>query len=69
MLDKKKIIITGGNGFLGKYLTTQFANAGYEVVALSRGQFDLTQREAAERAFLEIKPDMNFTMVTRIVWL
>ena len=58
MLDKKKIIITGGNGFLGKYLTTKFANAGYEVVALSRGQFDLTQREATERAFLEIKPDI-----------
>jgi uncharacterized protein len=32
----KKIIIAGGTGFVGKYLTKQFANLGYQVIIISR---------------------------------
>ena len=32
----RKIIITGANGFLGKYLSQWFLNQGWEVVGLSR---------------------------------
>jgi len=32
----KKIVIAGGTGFIGKYLTTQFRNLGYEVLIISR---------------------------------
>lgn len=32
----KKIVIAGGTGFVGKYLTEQFRNSGYEVVLISR---------------------------------
>jgi uncharacterized protein len=31
-----RAIITGGTGFQGKYLITELANAGYEVIVLSR---------------------------------
>ena len=33
---KKKIIIAGGTGFIGHYLTEQFTNLGYEVHIISR---------------------------------
>lgn len=36
MNDKKKVILAGGAGFLGRALTKQFVQAGYEVVLLSR---------------------------------
>jgi len=33
---KKKIVIAGGTGFTGKYLTQQFIAAGYDVLIISR---------------------------------
>lgn len=33
---KKKIVIAGGTGFIGNYLTTQFQKMGYEVLIISR---------------------------------
>lgn len=32
----KKIVIAGGTGFVGKYLTKQFGNLGYQVIIISR---------------------------------
>lgn len=32
----KKIIIAGGTGFIGKYLTKQFGDLGYQVIIISR---------------------------------
>ena len=32
----KKIVIAGGTGFIGKYLTAQFRHIGYEVIIISR---------------------------------
>ncbi len=37
----KKIVIAGGTGFVGKYLTEQFANLGYEVIIISRQKSDI----------------------------
>ena len=34
----KKIVIAGGTGFTGKYLTQKFASSGYEVIIISRQQ-------------------------------
>ena len=31
-----KIILAGGTGFVGQYLAKQFANAGYEIIIISR---------------------------------
>ena len=36
MMKKKKIVVTGANGFLGKYLCHWFAKLDWEVVAISR---------------------------------
>ena len=35
-MKTKRIIVTGANGFLGKYLCHWFTNLGWEVVAISR---------------------------------
>lgn len=54
----KNVLITGGQGFLGKQLATRFKRGGGIVFALDHSQYDLTQREAVELAFSDIKPDI-----------
>jgi uncharacterized protein len=38
---KKKIVIAGGTGFIGKYLKTQFEKMGYEIIVISRREGDV----------------------------
>jgi uncharacterized protein (TIGR01777 family) len=42
----KKIIIAGGTGFVGRYLTTQFRGLGYQVVIIARRKGDVAWEEA-----------------------
>lgn len=35
---KRKIVIAGGTGFVGKYLTQKFTSLGYELIIISRQQ-------------------------------
>jgi nucleoside-diphosphate-sugar epimerase len=42
-MTKRKIILAGGTGFVGKYLKDQFANAGYEVIIISRQKDSYSQ--------------------------
>jgi GDP-L-fucose synthase len=47
----KKILITGGTGFVGHHLQEELARRGVSFFAFGRRQFDLTQREQAEVVF------------------
>ena len=47
----KKVLITGGTGFVGKHLQAELAQRGVPFFAFGRRQFDLTCREQAEAAF------------------
>jgi uncharacterized protein len=38
---KLKIVIAGGTGFIGKYLTGQFEKTGYDVIVISRSKGDV----------------------------
>ena len=37
--QKEKILVTGGGGFLGRYVISSLLNAGYEVISFSRGSY------------------------------
>jgi len=43
----KKIVIAGGTGFVGKYLTTRFCNLGYQVIIISRQKENIQWNDAA----------------------
>ena len=47
----KKILITGGTGFVGKHLQEELARGGVPFFAFGRRQFDLTHWEQAEAVF------------------
>ena len=57
-VNGKSVLITGGRGFLGNFLVERFTKAGSKVFAPARAQCDLTQREAVERTFDDVRPDI-----------
>jgi len=62
----KRVLVTGSEGFTGRYLVAELENAGYEVVGLgshpseSPGylQADLTDSEALKNALASVQPDV-----------
>jgi len=60
-----KILITGINGFTGKYIAERFASEGYDIVGLVQGDpltegqvsCDLTDKNAVSETLRELKPD------------
>ena len=52
----KKILLTGVNGQVGHALKTKLTQ--YEVIALLRGQLDLTKAHDIKRIVRDIKPDL-----------
>ena len=57
-LAGRKVLITGGKGFLGTQLAERYRKAGSEVIAPARSECDLTHRDEVERAFASTKPDV-----------
>jgi GDP-L-fucose synthase len=58
-LSSKRILVTGGGGFLGSYIVERLAAEGaHEIAAPRRKDYDLTQAEAIERLFRECRPQV-----------
>src|SRR5487761_2745638 len=47
----KKVLVTGGTGFVGKHLQQELTRRGIACFAFGSRQFDLTKWEQAEAAF------------------
>ena len=52
-----RILVTGGDGLLGRELRIALAAAGHDVVAVDAADFDVTDAEATTRAIVEEEPD------------
>lgn len=50
---QRKVLITGGTGFIGKHLQSALAEREVEFFAFPRSQYDLTMRDQAEAVFSE----------------
>ena len=53
-----RILVTGAAGQLGRELVDAARGAKHEVVALSKAELDITDREAVSRAMSEAHPDV-----------
>ncbi len=57
-LTEKRILLTGGRGFLGSTLQKKLESTGVVVHAPSKQQCDLTSRSEVEEVFTNIKPEV-----------
>src|SRR5690348_11179448 len=58
-LTSKRILVTGGGGFLGSHLLENLRQGGCkDIIAPRRREFDLTQAEAIERLFHQYRPEV-----------
>jgi GDP-L-fucose synthase len=54
----RRVLITGGRGFLGSHLVDRFRRAGYDVTAPSRADCDLTEGVAVDTLFRDTRPEI-----------
>tara|TARA_Y100000310_G_scaffold224925_1_gene226808 strand:+ start:801 stop:1619 length:819 start_codon:yes stop_codon:yes gene_type:complete len=56
----KKVLVTGGSGFIGKFLVDRLVSKGYEVKSVSSKDCDVRDSEQVSRVFSEFKPEIVF---------
>src|SRR5271154_4459974 len=56
---KKRVVVTGGGGFLGSYVIEKMRNSGCAEVVVPRKQnYDLREKEQVQRLFEDARPDI-----------
>lgn len=54
----RKVVVTGGTGFLGASTASQLEACGAEVVAIGSGDFDLTEQADVRRLYATHRPSL-----------
>lgn len=54
--QNKRVLITGGAGFLGSHLVDRLQSSGCEILAPRKSQYDFTRLEAADECFAKFQP-------------
>jgi GDP-L-fucose synthase len=63
----KRVLVTGGNGFLGRQLLAELNQRGYlNVCAPSSREYDLTQPNEVERLMVNVRPSLVIHLAARV---
>ena len=63
----KKVLVTGGNGFVGKNLLLKFDSLGIEnVYAPSSSEYDLTDQTQVDNLFSSYRPDIVIHLAGKV---
>jgi len=57
-LNGKRLLVTGGAGFLGAYVCEQIGQRGAEIIIPRRRDYDLTEQEVVRRLIDETAPEI-----------
>ncbi len=56
--NKKKILVTGGSGFLGTYVCKKLKDLGATVISPTHAEYDLTDRDQIKKMYSDNPSDM-----------
>jgi GDP-L-fucose synthase len=62
----RRVLVTGGSGFLGRGVVERLRKAGADVTAPRRREFDLTDKDATAAVFETTRPDVVFHLAARV---
>ena len=63
----KRVVVTGGSGFLGSFVVQELARRGYTDVMVPRSRdYDLVDREAVKRLYRETRPELVIHLAARV---
>ena len=62
----RRVLVTGGSGFLGRVVVRKLRERGADVVAPRRADFDLTDADAADTLFAEVQPQVVVHLAARV---
>jgi GDP-L-fucose synthase len=65
-IDQQRIVVTGGAGFLGRYLVDDLRARGANVVVPRKQDYDLVERAASKRLLGDAKPDVVVHLASRV---
>lgn len=66
-LATKRVLVTGGAGFLGKYAVKKLEERGYKEIFVPRSKdYNLTEVEAVKRLYRDAKPDIVIHLAARV---
>ncbi len=66
-MKDKRIVITGGHGFLGSHLTKNLAERGYRhIFSVSHGDYNLVHAEDVRRLYDEKEPEIVIHLAARV---
>ncbi len=65
-LRGKRVMVTGGDGFLGSRLVAQLRAAGADVFVAKISEYDLVQKENVQRLYRDSKPELVFHLAAQV---
>lgn len=66
-LTGKRVIVTGGSGFLGSHVVALLRARGVSEIVIPRSrEFDLTDMAATQRLFAQARPDLVFHLAAKV---
>ena len=65
-LDRKRVVVTGGAGFLGRRVVEALQACGADVHVPRKKDYDLVEREACRRLLADTRPDVVVHLAARV---
>jgi GDP-L-fucose synthase len=62
----RRVLVTGGSGFLGRVVVSKLRQRGADVVAPRRADYDLTDHDAADQVFVDTSPEVVVHLAARV---